>query len=89
MFDLIVHASTRKKVEFTYSLPESLYVFCGILDSAGNLIRILTAENQYSGDHTLVWDGKDDRGCFAANGTYFIRLTIDRRWVIKKKVFLR
>lgn len=89
VYDFRMLRSTRKSIKFSYSLPESSQVFCGIFDPEGNLVRIVTGENQGPGDHEYTWYGEDDMGRLVSSGAYFLRLTIDRARVIKKKIYLR
>ncbi len=46
-----------------------------IYNSAGELVRQLAAGPQASGEQSVVWDGKDNRGQSAASGVY--RFEID------------
>ncbi len=42
-------------------------------DAAGRRLRILRDAPTAAGHHTLVWDGRDDRGEPVAAGVYFVR----------------
>jgi hypothetical protein len=46
-----------------------------VYDVLGRLVRTLTNEVISEGYHTVVWDGKDDRGKDAASGVYFYHLS--------------
>ncbi|MBN2381154.1 PD40 domain-containing protein [candidate division WOR-3 bacterium] len=88
-FDLKVSRLATRKAEISYTLPSYSRVFCGVFDSVGNLVRILTSEVQDEGTHTTVWDGLDDRGRQVASGTYFLQLTVGSHKTSKKTVYLR
>jgi hypothetical protein len=45
-----------------------------ILDVRGRLVRVLANGSLTAGPHTLVWDGRDERGRAAASGVYVYRL---------------
>ncbi|MFH0882733.1 MAG: flagellar hook capping FlgD N-terminal domain-containing protein [bacterium] len=60
-FDL---TSFTDKVEFT------------VKDASGNVIRTDTLTNLTEGEHTYVWDGKDDRGNNVMDGTYTVKANI-------------
>ncbi len=42
-------------------------------DARGRLVRHVLEEARPPGDHTVVWDGKDDSGLEVAGGVYFLR----------------
>ena len=46
-------------------------------DLAGRRVATLHAGACGAGDHTVTWDGRDDRGRAAATGAYIIRLATD------------
>jgi hypothetical protein len=57
-----------------FNLPFAARVDIRVLDVAGNVVRTLQAGDLAAGDHTLQWDGRDDRGGAANPGVYLIRL---------------
>jgi hypothetical protein len=65
--------------------PVTLQVF----DSAGRLVRTLVNEDQSSGPHEVVWNGKDDAGRRTATGIYFARLVQDEGTRVQKLVMLK
>jgi hypothetical protein len=47
-----------------------------IYDLAGRLVRtLIDNENKVSGQHLVIWDGRDDRGNLVGSGAYFCRLS--------------
>ena len=46
-----------------------------VYDVRGSLVRTLVDEHLPAGDHTVQWDGRDDRGAPVASGTYFAALS--------------
>jgi hypothetical protein len=58
-----------------YQLPLSSTVSLTIANILGQKIRTLVSAEQASGEHTILWDGKDDLGGDVASGVYFYRLT--------------
>jgi len=59
-----------------YSLGEDAPVRLDIFDVQGRLQRTLVDQRQAAGDHSLVWDGRDDRGRALASGNYFYQLRV-------------
>ena len=49
-------------------------VSCRIYDISGRLIQTLVDGPQTSGQKTVAWNGKDNRGQNMASGVYFYRL---------------
>jgi hypothetical protein len=45
-----------------------------IADVAGRVVRRLAPVNMSAGSHTLVWDGRDERGERVRNGVYLVRI---------------
>jgi flagellar hook assembly protein FlgD len=55
-------------------LPRAGHARLRVLDIGGRLIRTFTFERASSGEHAVVWDGRDDRGSRVAPGIYTVRL---------------
>ena len=59
-----------------YTLEEPAWVSLSIYNTRGQLIRTLVAESQGAGEHTVIWNGLDQRNEAAPGGIYFYRLAI-------------
>lgn len=57
-----------------YRVPSSSAVELVIYNVLGHKVRTLVSEEQSSGSHEAVWDGRDDRGRQTASGLYFYQL---------------
>jgi hypothetical protein len=67
--------------------PGSLAV--DIVDASGHLVRHLVPEHHARGTQTLRWDGRDDAGAIAPDGTYHLRLTLrGRRYTMPNPIVL-
>ncbi len=64
----------RWVTNFSFSLPRSQTVVCGVYDVRGHLVRKLQNAFQTEGRHNLTWDGRDATGGTVSAGTYFLRL---------------
>jgi hypothetical protein len=73
-------------LEFTLAGPSEVKL--AVYDVAGRLVRVLVRQELPEGDHTAVWDGRDDRGTRAGPGTYIIRLKTEGAAETRKVVFL-
>jgi len=63
------------RTTLVYELEQSGTVDLHIYDLAGKLIRVLKhGAWQTAGQHRVLWDGRDDRGCDVAAGVYLSSL---------------
>jgi hypothetical protein len=60
-----------------FSVPMTSSVRLAIYDVSGRLVRVLLDSEVDSGDRTVVWDGRDDRGRDVGSGVYFCRMEAD------------
>ena len=59
----------------SYSLDGSGTVTIDVYDSQGQRVRTLYRGSEDKGEHTVNWDGRDDAGNMAADGTYTFEIT--------------
>jgi hypothetical protein len=57
-----------------FSLPQAGPVALEVYDLSGRLVRTLARGESGAGEHSLVWDGRDDAGGRVRAGLYFARL---------------
>jgi flagellar hook assembly protein FlgD len=57
-------------------------------DVAGRLARTLQNGRMTAGEHSAVWDSKDERGQLVRPGLYFVRLENSGRSVGEKVILL-
>jgi len=73
----------------TYSLATSADVDLVVINVLGQQIRTLVNEYQSSGDHSVVWDGRDQGGNQVASGIYFYRMSAAGAVDTKKMMLLK
>jgi hypothetical protein len=56
-----------------------------IYDVGGRLVRKLIEERRYPGEHSIVWDGKNDSGGTVSSGVYFVRLIVSDVELVKPR----
>lgn len=79
----------RPDTRIQYELRGSARVDLRVHDVAGRLVRTLVSrEVQGVGMHTVVWDGRGDRGESVGRGVYFCRLSVDGETATMKMVML-
>jgi hypothetical protein len=72
-----------------YSLPKSTHAVVTIYDMLGTRVRTLVNSLQNAGEHSVTWDGRDDRAEPVASGVYFYRLEAGKLKMQKKMVLLQ
>ena len=72
----------------TYMLPASADVRLDILTVLGQRVRSLESGYRQAATHTVVWDGRDDRGQTVASGVYFCRLQAGGNTIRTRKLLL-
>ena len=58
-----------------FTVPQAGVVDLGVYNVLGRRIRTLHAGDVSAGEHSRVWDGRDDLGAEAPPGIYFVRIT--------------
>jgi hypothetical protein len=59
-----------------------------IYNIKGQKVRTLINEVLSAGEHSVVWDGKDEKGKNVSSGIYFYQLNIDNTIIASKKCLL-
>ena len=72
-----------------FALPRRAPVSLTIYHVSGRRVRKLINGTVDSGEHVVVWDGKDEGGRPAASGVYFCRLSVGREARLNRLVLLR
>ena len=60
-----------------------------IYDIVGRKVRTLVDAPMTAGQHSVMWDGRDDAGNMLTSGIYFYRLTAGNNFWTKKMMFLK
>ncbi len=74
---------------FRFSLAEPGRVSLAIYDVSGRRVRKLIEGALPTGEHEIVWDGRDDRGGKSASGVYFSRFIAGDVFAERKLVMLK
>ncbi|MGE5692981.1 MAG: T9SS type A sorting domain-containing protein, partial [Candidatus Zixiibacteriota bacterium] len=72
-----------------YFLPKREKVTLEIFNLLGERVRALSEQEQMAGEHTAVWDGKDERGKTMSSGIYFYQLRGEGFSETKKMLLLK
>lgn len=71
------------------TVPEAAEVNLSIYDIMGRMVRTLINENLPAGNHSVLWDGKDEAGNLLSSGIYFYRLHYQGRVQTKRMALLK
>jgi hypothetical protein len=80
---------SRDATGISFDLSVGSEVRLEVLDTAGRLVRRLTAGHREAGHHPVVWDGRDERGGTVASGIYLVRLSTPARVDTRRIVISR
>jgi len=72
-----------------YALPRGGDVLLTVYDVLGQRVAVLVDGPQDAGEHSVVWDGRDDTGEEAASGMYLYRLEAEKSAAVKKMVLVK
>ncbi|UCG52704.1 MAG: T9SS type A sorting domain-containing protein [Candidatus Latescibacterota bacterium] len=72
-----------------YTIAQTGIVRLNVYDIRGRLMRRLVSGSEPAGEHTVVWDGRDDRGSEVSTGVYFVRFEAGGQTQTHKIVFMK
>ncbi len=76
-----------------YEVParylDGVRVVIEVFTARGRKVKTLVDERKSPGSHTVLWDGRDDRGEAVGSGVYLYRLTIGPHAAVRKMVLFR
>lgn len=75
--------------ELAFSLPRTSDITLTIYNVLGQEVKRLVEGTFTAGDHSVVWDGRDNAGRVVSSGVYFYRLTAENFMTEKKMLLLK
>lgn len=73
----------------SFSMPESGKAELTIYNTKGQLVKTLVSEDFTAGEHSAVWNGKDENEKLVSSGIYFYKLTTKNSVVAKRMIMLK
>jgi hypothetical protein len=70
-----------------YALTKPGRVSLKVYNLLGQKIKTLVDAHRPGGNHTVTWDGRDDRGRQVGSGVYFYQLQTEESTSVKKMIF--
>ena len=72
-----------------YTLTKQQLVEISIFDLRGREVRTLLSEIREPGEHSIVWDARNDQGLELSSGIYFYRMKTDEFQATRKMLLLK
>ena len=79
----------KSKTTITYSLQENSNVIIEIYNIQGKKIKTLVNEYQVSGNHSVVWYGRNETEQSVNSGIYFYRITAGNLFSAKEMILIK
>ncbi|PKN79592.1 MAG: hypothetical protein CVU48_04890 [Candidatus Cloacimonetes bacterium HGW-Cloacimonetes-1] len=73
----------------SYSVKEASPVTIEIYNVKGQVVRTLVSETKASGNHTTVWNGKDNNGRNVTSGVYFYKMNAGKYSSTRKMILMK
>jgi hypothetical protein len=77
-----------KNVNINFDLPVAAQVTLQIYDITGKLIITLVTKKEDVGYHSIIWDGKNEKGMSVESSVYIYKLTADNGFTETKRMIL-
>jgi hypothetical protein len=76
-------------ISFSVETPLMTSVLINIYNIRGQRIRTLMNEYKSQGEHSVVWNGRDDNGVQVSSGTYFYKMTAGEYQVVRRMMLMK
>jgi len=73
----------------SFSIPEESKIDLSVYNIKGQKVRTLTNNNFEKGNHSIVWNGRDDNDNRVSSGLYFYKLSSGKSSAMKKMLLLK
>ena len=73
----------------SFSLPEAGDVSLNVYNVKGQLVKTLVNEQKELGNHSVVWNGKDNNDQKVSSGVYFYRINTGKFTEMKKMILMK
>ncbi len=73
----------------SFALPEATHIEIAVFNIVGQRIATLAESDYPAGEHTVMWDGRDDNGRTVSSGVYFYQIKAGDFIASKKMVLMK
>lgn len=74
MFFFIVNTASEGSVILEYQIPDQGHLEIAVFDMSGSCIKMLHADVQVAGKHSIIWNGTNDHQDRVEAGIYICNL---------------
>ena len=71
------------------SIPKATDINLSVYNLKGQLVKTIVDDFLTAGDHSYVWDGKDQNGTNVSSGIYFYKVESDSQTINKRMILLK
>ncbi len=75
--------------EIRFRLEQPSEIELSVYNVLGQKIKTLALGGFLGGEHSVVWNGRDERGGFLSSGVYFYRLRAEARGLTRRMVLIK
>ena len=72
-----------------YQLPQTTDIKIAIYNINGQLVKTIVDEKQNAGNHSVVWNGRNDAGIQVATGVYLMRMKAEDFSKTRKMILIK
>ncbi len=80
---------SRRGTTLRFSLPHEGRARLTVFDSRGRRVVSLVDAVRATGEHSITWNGRDEKGSFITSGLYFARLEFEGDGRTRRIVLLK
>lgn len=89
-FDIQIYPNPfNSSTVISYQSPSQKNTTIMIFSLLGKEIRVLVNARREGGEQRVVWDGKDDSGNGVESGIYFVQVSSEATYSVKKLLFIK
>jgi len=77
------------KTKISFSLPVEQKIELNIFNTKGQMVRQLASEQFLAGQHSVVWNGKDDNNKTVSSGIYFYKINAGEFQATRKMLLIK
>jgi len=72
-----------------FTVPEAAQVTVSVYDLAGKRVKTAIDKEVTSGEHRIMWNGRNEQGRAVAGGVYLLKMTVGNFSLTRKMTLLR
>jgi len=90
IFDCLIYPNPfNPTTTISFSIPEDNEIELTVFNIKGQKVKTLLSDQLSAGQHSVVWDGRDDSNKTVGSGIYFYKLKTDNLAKTKKMILMK